>query len=205
MTPAEVEALLKKTGAIRHGHFQLSSGLHSPTYVQCALVLQYPARAKRLAAALADGFATAQVDVVAALALGSITLGYELARQLSARAVFVERSLDGTFSLRRFTLAPGERVLVTEDVVTTGGSLRETIKLVRDARAEVVGVAAIVDRSNGRARFDVPFRALLTQLIETYPPEDCPLCRRGKPLEKPGSRPQKSAAAKPGGSEAGKS
>lgn len=203
MTPAEVERLLESTGAICHGHFQLSSGLHSPLYVQCAQLFQHPVYTARVADALADRFPDTQVDVVAAPALGGIVLGYELARQLGVRAVFVERNADGRLALRRFTLAPAERVLVAEDVVTTGGSTRETIEVIRQAGGEVVGVAAIVDRSGGRAQFDVPLRALLTQAIETYPAADCPLCRAGQPIEKPGSRPTTEEARKQGSKEAG--
>lgn len=192
MTPAEVEHLLETTGALRRGHFQLSSGLHSPLYVQCASLFQHPVYTARLADALAHLFAETPVDVVAAPALGGIVLGYELARQLGARAVFVERDSQGKLALRRFALNRGERVLVAEDVLTTGGSTTETIALVRQAGGQVVGVAAVLDRSGGRVELDVTLRTLLTQAIETYAPADCPLCRSGRPLEKPGSRPDSS-------------
>lgn len=189
MTPQDVERLLSETGAIRRGHFQLSSGLHSPMYVQCAALLQHPDKAARLAEALAVFYRDARVTVVVAPALGGITWGYELARALGVRALFVERNSDGRFALRRFVLTPGERVLVAEDVLTTGGSTVETINVVRGAGGEVVGVAAILDRSGGTVDLDVPLRALLTQRIETYPPPACPLCQDYLPLEKPGSRP----------------
>ncbi|MGH7416801.1 MAG: orotate phosphoribosyltransferase [Candidatus Rokuibacteriota bacterium] len=190
MTPADVERLLAETGAIRRGHFQLSSGLHSPMYVQCAAVLQHPHKAARLADALAAHYRDARISAVVAPALGGITWGYELARALGARAVFVERNSDGRFALRRFELTPGERVLVAEDVLTTGGSTLETIEVVRAAGGQVVGVAAILDRSGGSVDLEeVPLRALLTQQIETYPPPACPLCQNYQPLEKPGSRP----------------
>ncbi len=188
MTPQEVRDLLEATGAVRRGHFQLSSGLHSPTYVQCALLLQHPAHAARVAEALARRLGESAVDVVAAPALGGIVLGYELARQLDARAIFAERNSEGRLSLRRgFALRPGERVLVAEDVVTTGGSTRETIEVVRQTGGQVVGVAALIDRSGG-VQFGVRLEALLTENIEAYPPNDCPLCHDGLPLEKPGSR-----------------
>lgn len=193
MTPGEVEQLLQSVGAISRGHFQLSSGLHSPFFCQCARILEHPTHNTRVAEALADRFPDAQVDVVASPALGGIVLGYELARQLGARAVFVERNPDGYFGLRRFTLNPGERVLVAEDVLTTGGSTLETIQVIRQAGGEVVGVAVILDRSGGRVSLDVPLRALLTQPMETYPAGECPLCRSGVPLEKPGSRPDLSS------------
>ena len=189
MNPAEVQRLLEETGAVRRGHFQLSSGLHSPLYVQCMMVLQQPQHAARLAEAVAKLVSEFRVQVVAAPALGAITWGYELARVFGARAVFVERNADGRFALRRFSLSAGERVLVAEDVLTTGGSTRETIEVVRQAGGEVVGVAAIVDRSGGKIALGVPMRALLTQSIETYSAADCPLCRAGQPVEKPGSRP----------------
>lgn len=189
MKPADIGLLLETTGALRHGHFQLSSGLHSPAYLQCALLFEHPTHTTKLAQALAGLFPETAVEVVVAPALGGIILGYELARQLSARSIFVERDPQGKFALRRFSLGRGEHVLVAEDVITTGGSARETVEVVRHAGGEVVGVAAILDRSNGGARFDVPLRALLARSIETYPPENCPLCREGLPLEKPGSRP----------------
>jgi len=189
MKQEEIELLLETTGAIRHGHFQLSSGLHSPLYIQCALLFEHPGHAARLADALADRFADMQIDAVAAPALGGIILGYELARQFGARSVFVERDADGRFTLRRFALAPGERVLVAEDVLTTGASARETVEVVRQAGGEVVGVAAIMNRSGSRLDFGVPLRTLLTMSIDTYAPEECPLCREEQPLEKPGSRP----------------
>ncbi|MFQ5777199.1 MAG: orotate phosphoribosyltransferase [Terriglobia bacterium] len=189
MNPAEVEQLLQATGALRRGHFQLSSGLHSPLYVQCALLCQHPVHTSRLADALAERFADTQIDVVAAPALGGIVLGYELARQLGGRAVFVERNADGRLALRRFALKQRERVLVAEDVLTTGLSTRETLEVIRQAGGEVVGVAVILDRSGGRVALDVPLQSLLTQNIETYKPSECPLCRAGQPVEKPGSRP----------------
>jgi len=194
MKQAEIELLLETTGAIRHGHFQLSSGLHSPLYVQCALLFEHPAHVARVADALADRFADMQIDVVAAPALGGIILGYELARQFGARSVFVERDANGCFALRRFALAPGERVLVAEDVLTTGASARETIEVVRQAGGDVVGVAAIMDRSGSQLDFGVPLRSLLTKKIDTYAPEECPLCREKHPLEKPGSRPENKEA-----------
>lgn len=194
MTAAEVEHLLEATGAVRRGHFQLSSGLHSPIYVQCALLFQHPVHTSRLADALAQLFAETTIDVVAAPALGGIVLGYELARQLGARAAFVERDAQGRLALRRFILSPAERVLVAEDVLTTGGSTQETIAVIRQAGGEVVGVAAVLDRSGGRVHLDVPLRTLLTEALDTYPPADCPLCRAGRRLEKPGSRPNRKEA-----------
>ena len=189
MTQTELQRMLEETGAIRHGHYQLSSGLHSPLYVQCMRVLQYPGLAARLSEEMAALVAGLQAQTVAAPALGGVTWGYELARALNARAIFVERNAEGRFALRRFGLVPGERVLVAEDVLTTGGSTQETIEVIRAAGGEVVGVAAVVDRSGGKVDLGVPLHALLAQSIETYAADDCPLCRAGQAVEKPGSRP----------------
>ncbi len=193
MTAAEVTQLMESVGAMRRGHFQLSSGLHSEAYCQCAQIFEHPEATARVARALAERFRDARAAVVAAPALGGIIFGYELARQLGACSVFVERKPDGYFALRRFALAPGERVLVAEDVLTTGGSTRETIEVMREAGGEVVGVAAVMDRSGGTIKLDVPLHALLTQAMKTYDAADCPLCRQGVPLDKPGSRPDVSA------------
>jgi orotate phosphoribosyltransferase len=185
----QLEALLESTGAIRHGHFQLSSGLHSAFYCQCARILESPEHTEQVCLALAEQTRHLEPAVVAAPALGGIVLGYELARQLNVRSIFVERDSDDRFALRRFSLNPGARVLVAEDVITTGLSTRETIDVIRQVGGEVVAVAAILDRSGGQAEFNVPCHALYTKPVENYPPDDCPLCRQGLPLEKPGSRP----------------
>lgn len=189
MTPTEIEQLLESTGVIRHGHFQLSSGLHSGFYCQCARILESPQHTEQVARALAEQTRHLKPAVVAAPALGGIVLGYELARQLNARSVFVERDSEGRFALRRFALQPGARVLVAEDVITTGLSTRETIDVIRRAGGDVVGIAAILDRSGGQAEFNLPCHTLYTKPVENYPPDDCPLCHQGLPLEKPGSRP----------------
>jgi orotate phosphoribosyltransferase len=190
--PDPREAILevfREAGALLEGHFLLSSGLHSPKYLQCALVLQDPARAERLCSQLARAFADDRVETVVGPAMGGILVAYELARAFGARAIFAERE-EGRMRLRRgFRIEPGQRVLLAEDVVTTGGSLREVLALVREAGAEVVGVAALVDRTSGR---DPGFGMLLTALVQldvpTHTPEECPLCREGVPVVKPGSR-----------------
>jgi orotate phosphoribosyltransferase len=170
------------------GHFQLSSGLHSSRYIQCALVLQHPKYADRLGALLAEQFADETIDAVVAPALGGIIVAHEAARHLDARALFAERQ-EGQMRLRRgFGIRPGERVLVVEDVVTTGRSLVEVIELVRQAGGEVVGVGALINRSAGAIYFGVSFRALITINIPVYPPDDCPLCASGVPIMAPGSR-----------------
>ena len=180
--------LFRSVGALLEGHFRLTSGLHSPGYLQCALVLQHPNEAERCGAMLADRVRDRSVQVVLSPALGGIVIGQEVGRALGVRAIFAERQ-DGKLTLRRgFTLAPGERVLVVEDVVTTGGSTRETIEVARAAGAVVVGAAAIIDRSGGNQGLDVPFHALATISLPTYQPESCPLCAAGSPVVKPGSR-----------------
>ena len=178
----------RRVGALLEGHFRLTSGLHSPGYLQCALVLQHPAEAEACGAAIADGVRALGADVVLSPALGGIVIGQEVARALGVRAMFAERQ-DGKLTLRRgFSLSPGEKVLVVEDVVTTGGSTQETIDVARAAGARVVGAAAIIDRSGGQQRIDVPFHALATVALPTYEEGTCPLCAEGQPVVKPGSR-----------------
>jgi len=189
-----VVATFREAGALLEGHFLLTSGLHSPKYLQCALVLQDPARAERLARQLAATLAAERVACVVGPAIGGILVAYELARALGVRALFAERQ-DGRMTLRRgFALRPGERVVLAEDVVTTGGSLREVQDLVTAAGAEVVAVASLVDRTSGRdPGFGLPLRSLLVIDVPTYDPADCPLCRQGLPAVKPGSRPTPAA------------
>lgn len=183
-----VTQLLTDAGAMLEGHFQLSSGLHSPRYLQCALALQYPELAARLGTLLADQFRHGRVDVVIAPALGGILIAHEVARSVGARAIFAERQ-GAAMTLRRgFALRPGERVLAVEDVVTTGRSLGEVIALVGHAGAELIGVGAIVDRSLTPITFGAPFRALLRLPIPTYEPRECPLCQAGMAVTTPGSR-----------------
>ena len=178
----------RRVGALLEGHFRLTSGLHSSGYLQCALVLQHPAEAETCGAAIAERIRALAPDVVLSPALGGIVIGQEVGRALGVRAIFAERQ-DGKLTLRRgFWLAPGEKVLVVEDVVTTGGSTEETIDVARDAGATVIGAAAIIDRSGGKQRIDVPFHALATISLPTYDPDQCPLCAEGRPIVKPGSR-----------------
>jgi orotate phosphoribosyltransferase len=191
MSDAVRDALLdtfRQSGALLEGHFRLSSGLHSNGYLQCALVLQYPERAGALGTALADLVRELASDVVLSPALGGVVIGHEVARALGVRALFAERQ-DGRLQLRRgFHLDPGSRVLVVEDVVTTGLSTRETIEVARAAGAIVVGAASLVDRSGGTAGLDVPFVSLVAADLPTWDPSACPLCARGIPVVKPGSR-----------------
>lgn len=189
MTESDVLTLFRQSGALLDGHFRLSSGLHSPRYLQCALVLMRPRDAEALGAALGARVRALGATAVLSPALGGIVIGQEVARALDRPALFAERA-DGVLTLRRgFTLMPDDRVLVVEDVVTTGGSTRETIDVARAAGATVVGACAIVDRSGGHPGLDVPFEALLPMDVPAYEPDACPLCRSGTALMKPGSRP----------------
>jgi len=188
MTRDELLDLFRRSGALLDGHFRLSSGLHSGGYLQCALVLQHPRDAEALARALATHVSALAPSVVLSPALGGIVIGHEMARALGVRAIFAERQ-DGTLTLRRgFALEPGDRVLVVEDVVTTGGSTRETIDVALAAGATFVGAASIVDRSGAKAALGVPYHALLPISLPTYDPAVCPLCAAGSPVVKPGSR-----------------
>ena len=181
--------LFRRSGALLEGHFRLTSGLHSAGYLQCALVLQDPVTAELLGRAIAECTNTLRATVVLSPALGGVIIGHEVGRALGVRAIFAERQ-DGALMLRRgFSLSESDRVLVIEDVLTTGGSTRETMQVARAAGAQVIGAAAIVDRSAGAVRFDVPFHALLDIDLPTYEPEQCPLCAQGLPVVKPGSRP----------------
>jgi orotate phosphoribosyltransferase len=184
----EVMQLFERVGAVRHGHFELSSGRHSATYVQCALVLQYPESAEKLGRALAEKFKGVQIDCVASPALGGVLVGHEVARGLGVRAVFVERDISGRMALRRgFAFQPNERVLVVEDVWTTGGSTRETIGVVEQAGGLAVAAGALIDRSGNRLELNVPTKALIDLDIPSYEAFECPLCRSGQEIAKPGS------------------
>jgi orotate phosphoribosyltransferase len=178
----------RHAGALLEGHFRLTSGLHSPGYLQCALVLQHPREAEAYGVALAERLRDLGARTVLSPALGGIVIGQEVGRALGIRAIFAER-VDGTLMLRRgFSLDPDETVVVIEDVVTTGGSTRETIEVARAAGARVVGAGAIIDRGGGLQRLDVPFHALAELSLPTYEPASCPLCLAGQPVVKPGSR-----------------
>lgn len=191
MQPYRDNAVLdvfRRVGALLEGHFRLTSGLHSSGYLQCALVLQYPREAEQCGKAIAELVRGLRVQTVLSPALGGIVIGHEVARALDVRAIFAERQ-DGSLTLRRgFSLSPGERVLVVEDVVTTGGSTRETMEVARACGAAVVGAAAIIDRSGGNQGMVVPFHALATMSLPNHAPESCPMCAAGLPVVKPGSR-----------------
>lgn len=190
MQPAEVIERFRRTGALLEGHFILSSGLHSTEYLQCALLLQHPAEAVRFGEALAEHFQSDRIETVAAPAIGGIVIGYEVARQLGARFIWTEREAGQMMLRRGFTVRAGESVLVVEDVITTGGSTRETVETLRNAGARVVGAASIIDRSSGRADVGVPRIALATLDVPSVVPASCAACARGDEAIKPGSRKQ---------------
>ncbi len=192
MDPNKVLTIFKQTGALLEGHFQLTSGLHSNQYFQCAKVLQYPEHCELLCGELAKQFEDGAIDAVIAPAMGGIVVAQEVGRQLRKRTMFTERK-EGEMQLRRgFEIKAGERVLVCEDVVTTGGSVVEVINIVRRSGGIVAGVAYIVDRSGGRVTFAMgpggKQQSVLTMDVVTYKPESCPLCSSGIPVVKPGSR-----------------
>lgn len=181
---------LKECGAFLEGHFLLSSGLHSERYFQCAQVLQYPKLAEKLAKQLADKMKelNGNIQVVIGPAMGGIIVAHELARIFGVRALFTER-VEGKMTLRRgFSIQPNENVLAVEDVITTGGSTLEVMRAATEPGGKVVAVAAIVDRSGGAFKPTIPVYSLLQILVETYPPESCPLCKSGSPAIKPGSK-----------------
>ncbi len=179
---------LRETGALLEDHFLLTSGLHSDGYVQCAKVLQHPQHAEIMGTGIAERVRDLAIEVVMSPAIGGIVLGQEVARALGVRAIFGERE-QGRMTLRRgFDLTPGERVLVVEDVTTTGGSVREVIEVTQARGGNLVATAAILDRSGGAATFPAPFHALATLELRTYSPDACPLCQGGSEPVKPGSR-----------------
>lgn len=191
MTETEILTIFREHSALLEGHFILSSGLHSDRYIQCALVLQHPRVAEQLCSQLAAKLRDLHPAVVAAPALGGVIVSHEVARALGVRALFTERQ-DGVMTLRRgFSLVPGEPTLVVEDVITTGGSTRETMTAVEQAGGKVVGVGALIDRSGGKADLGLPKAALVTLEVRNYDPADCPLCKSGIPAVKPGSRAKK--------------
>lgn len=188
MKQTEVLETFKRTGALREGHFVLSSGLHSAVYLQCAIAVQTPAAAAQFGEAIAEQFRDGGIETVASPAIGGLIIGYEVARQLGVRFIWTERE-QGTMTLRRgFTVREGERILVVEDVITTGGSTRDTIKALTDRGAAVVAAASIIDRSGGDADVGLPRFSLATLNVPAVAPIECELCARGDVPVKPGSR-----------------
>lgn len=190
MTTEQVLEIFKECGALLEGHFKLSSGLHSAKYLQCAKVLQYPDKAGVLCAEIARKLKekNIKIDVVVGPAMGGVVISYEMARQLGVRSIFTER-VDGTVSLRRgFEIKKGERVLISEDVVTTGKSTKEVMEVLRGAGAEVAACCSLIDRSSGKANLGVELVALAEVEVEAFEEKDCPMCKAGEPVVKPGSR-----------------
>ncbi len=191
MNAEQVIDQFRATGALLEGHFQLSSGLHSTVYLQCALVLQFPERAEAFGRAIAEKFQGQGIQLVASPAIGGIVIGHEVARALGARFIWTEREA-GQMTLRRgFTITPGEKTLIVEDVITTGGSTRDTIEAVRRAGADVVAAASIIDRSGGSADVGVPLSSLASLRVLSVESSMCDACKLGEPVVKPGSRTQK--------------
>jgi orotate phosphoribosyltransferase len=184
----QILEIFRETKALLEGHFQLTSGLHSSQYFQCARVLQFPKYLHLLTGEIAHHFEYNEVEVVLSPAIGGIVVGTEVGRMLGARTIFAERK-DGKMELRRgFEILPGERVLVVEDVVTTGGSTKEVIELVKAAKGKLIGTSCIVDRSNGKVQFDAKQFAVLQMEVVAHQPTDCPMCKSGSAIVKPGSR-----------------
>jgi len=190
MQEMEILDLFSKAGAYQQGHFKLSSGLHSGAYLQCALVLQDPLIADRLCGVLSEKFRADTPDIILGPAMGGIVLAYELARALNSRAIFSERNTIGEMELRRgFEVCPENKVLIAEDVLTTGKSVKEVIKLLKENDITPVGIACLVDRSGGRVDFDgIKCESLIKLNIPTFEEKECPLCQEGIPIIKPGSR-----------------
>ncbi len=189
LSDADVLKIFKSTGALLEGHFLLTSGRHSNQYFQCAKVLQYPNYTAEICSVIAKHFHNYDIDTVIAPAMGGMIVGYEVARQLNKRSIFTERENKEMTLRRGFSLDKDEKVLVCEDVITTGGSVKEVIEIVKSYNAEIIGVASIVDRSNGKVDFGYPLFSTLKLDVVSYEPADCPICKEGKiELIKPGSR-----------------
>ena len=188
MAPLDLAALLTETGALLSGHFRLSSGLHSPNYVQCAKLLEHPRHARAIGQALGDKLRAMNAQKIVAPALGGVIIGYTVAEALDIPSIFTERK-DGAMTLRRgFAIDEGERIVIVEDVVTTGKSTKETADVVKQHGGNVVGFASIMNRSGKANPFDAPYESLMSLALETYDEASCPLCKAGVPLDAPGSR-----------------
>lgn len=181
-------AMLERLGVLHHGHFRLTSGRHSDKYMQCAKLFEHPAESEELCRDLANHFQDQRIDLVAGPAIGGIIMAYEVARCLGVRNIFAERENSAMTLRRGFQVSPGERILVVEDVVTTGGSVKEVVTLLQERGAEVVAVGSVVDRSGGQVDFGVPFYPLMKTDVQSWEEPECPLCAQGLPIVKPGSR-----------------
>ena len=188
MNAEQVIDQFRSTGALLEGHFQLSSGLHSTVYLQCALVLQFPERAEAFGQAIAEKYRGEGIQLVASPAIGGIVIGHEVARALGARFIWTEREGDHMTLRRGFSVSPDEKTLVVEDVITTGGSTRDTIEALKRAGANVVAAASIIDRSAGSADVGVPLTSLAALKVLSVNAAECDACKLGEPVVKPGSR-----------------
>ena len=190
MTNEELMQILTETGAYQSGHFKLSSGLHSGNYIQCSQLLKFPRIAEKVCAEIGELFKDENIEMVVGPAIGGILVAYEVGRALNVPAIFAERE-NGVMTLRRgFHVEPGTRCLVTEDVLTTGGSTQEVVELLQSKGAEVVAATSIIDRTPGNTiKLKVPFKSLIQLSFPTHNPEECPMCKEGMPIQKPGSRP----------------
>ena len=190
MTNEELMQILTESGAYQSGHFKLSSGLHSGNYIQCSQLLKFPRIAEKVCAEIGELFKDENIEMVVGPAIGGILVAYEVGRALNVPAIFAERE-NGVMTLRRgFHVEPGTRCLVTEDVLTTGGSAQEVVELLQSKGAEVVAATSIIDRTPGNTiKLKVPFKSLIQLSFPTHNPEECPMCKEGMPIQKPGSRP----------------
>ena len=188
MKQEEIIKIFQDSGALLEGHFKLRSGLHSNRFFQAAILLQWPQTATTVCEALAAKFKDTEIDTVISPAVGGLIVGQEVGKALNCKAIFADKENDNLILKRGFSIKPGEKVLVAEDVITRGGRVQQTIDLVREHGGEVVGVAVIVDRSGGNASFDVEHKSLIKLELETYDPENCPLCEKNMPIERPGSK-----------------
>ncbi|QEY34098.1 orotate phosphoribosyltransferase [Caproiciproducens galactitolivorans] len=190
ITQKRVMEILQEAGVLLEGHFKLTSGRHSNKYLQCAKIFRNTKYSEELCSALAEKYQNDNVQIVIGPAMGAVQMAYEVSRSLHCENFFTERDENGKMTLRRgFAVTPGDRVLIVEDVVTTGGSVREVIDLVKEAGGVVVGVGSIVDRTGGKIDFGVPFKAVISVDVQSWEPEECPLCKAGAPAPvKPGSR-----------------
>ena len=188
MNSEQILEHFRQTNALLEGHFILSSGLHSPKYLQCALALQYPFDAAKFGAAIAEHYTNEKIQTVASPAIGGLIIGYEVAKALNVRFIWTERENGAMIVRRGFSVKENERILVVEDVITTGGSTRECIVALEKHGAKIVAAASIIDRSNGAADVGVPRISLVSLEVPSYKPKDCPLCERGDEAIKPGSR-----------------
>jgi orotate phosphoribosyltransferase len=188
MTQDEILTVFKESKALLEGHFKLRSGLHSNSFFQAALLMQYPDRAATVCAELAAKFTDQGITAVISPAVGGLIVGHEVAKALGVRAIFADKENDELVLKRGFSIGQGEKILVAEDVVTRGGRVQQTVDLVKELGGEVAGIAVIVDRSMGNASFDIPHESLVKLELETYDPETCPLCEQGMEITRPGSK-----------------